>query len=493
MVSSLDPNATEIFFGDRAYTWSDLRRVADTVSALLDSAAVPPEAAVGWIARNDPSVAASALGLLISGRCICPLNPMQPADRLGAEIADLKIAVIVGIPSDLSDNIVAGLSIAGGIAISVDIEGPLPATLLQGFSNLGPGPFRETGQDVVLERMSSGTTGTPKRIPVSESVFSLSMELSKRGVRSSESAFQLKRSPGIQVGPFGHAAGIFHLVMCLHHGRPIILFDKFEPHAWAGAVQRHGVKTCSLVPSMVQMVLDADPPPEMLSSLLCVRSGTAPLDPAAKSAFEARFDIPILTEYGATEFMGGVAGWTLDDYRKLGQTKIGAAGRLLKDVEAQIRDPETNRPVDGLANGTLFLKSDRWGPDWIRTTDIASLDEDGFLYIHGRSDEAIIRGGFKVLPEKVAEVLRKHPSVRDACVLGIKDRRLGAVPLAVVETRSGHDIPLPDTLRALVRQHMPAYCVPTAIELTHELPRTLSLKVARPALRARYATQYDFT
>jgi acyl-CoA synthetase (AMP-forming)/AMP-acid ligase II len=492
-VSEIDPDAIALYFAGRGYTWKELRRTADALADTLDRAGIPPGAPVGWIARNHPSIAAAALGILLSRRCVSPFNPLQPHARLGEQLASLRMPVVVGIAEDWTEPVIAGARSAGSVGIVVDIDGAAPARLLDGLEHMGSGPFYSLPPGVVLERNSSGTTGEPKRIPVTEAVVETSMRLADRSTKAPKSPAgpSLKSSAGLHIGPFGHASGVFHLIMWFYQGRPFVLFDKFDAQAWAAAVERFKVKTGSLVPSMINMVLQANPPASQLSSLICVRSGTAPLDPAAKAEFERRYNIPVLTEYGASEFMGGVAAWTLADHREWSAKKPGAAGRLRPDVEARIVDAATGEILPFGQTGVLQLKSNRWGADWIATTDLASLDEDRFLYIHGRADEAIIRGGFKILPEKVAEVLRRHPGVRDACVLGIKDKRLGQAPLAIVERMPDASL-TPQELEQVVREHLPAYNVPVAFEIVDQLPRTPSLKVSRPGVRERFAGSYEF-
>jgi acyl-CoA synthetase (AMP-forming)/AMP-acid ligase II len=126
------------------------------------------------------------------------------------------------------------------------------------------------------------------------------------------------------------------------------------------------------------------------------------------------------------------------------------------------------------------------GPDWIRTTDIASIDDDGFVTLHGRADGAINRGGFKVMPENVRRVLISHPAVRDACVVGVPDKRLGQVPFAAIEAVPGTPAPSVDELKALVRQALPAYNVPVDFLVVDDLPRNPALKVSLPAVAALY-------
>jgi acyl-CoA synthetase (AMP-forming)/AMP-acid ligase II len=121
---------------------------------------------------------------------------------------------------------------------------------------------------------------------------------------------------------------------------------------------------------------------------------------------------------------------------------------------------------------------------WVSTTDLASIDADGFLFIRGRADDAIIRGGFKVLPDDVARILRQHPLVGEVAVVGIDDHRLGQVPVAVIETRPGQPAPDAAELEQLARDNLTPYQVPVAFRFTDRLPRTASLKIIRAEVLA---------
>lgn len=129
--------------------------------------------------------------------------------------------------------------------------------------------------------------------------------------------------------------------------------------------------------------------------------------------------------------------------------------------------------------GLLEARVARSGQGWIRTTDLAALDGDGFLFLHGRADGAINRGGFKVVPETVVAALLAHPGVRDSAVVGLPDPRLGEVPVAAVE---GAEI-TPDALHAWLRERLPAYQLPAQIRVVPALPRNASLKVALHKVR----------
>jgi long-chain acyl-CoA synthetase len=106
------------------------------------------------------------------------------------------------------------------------------------------------------------------------------------------------------------------------------------------------------------------------------------------------------------------------------------------------------------------------------------------LFLHGRADDAINRGGFKILPEEVAAVLRRYPGVRDAAVIGRPDARLGQVPVAAIEMMPGVPTPRPELIEAFAREHLTAYMIPKEFRFVETLPRTASLKISRPELKA---------
>ena len=137
--------------------------------------------------------------------------------------------------------------------------------------------------------------------------------------------------------------------------------------------------------------------------------------------------------------------------------------------------------------GVLEVQVYRIGPDWMRTSDLASVDADNFLYFHGRADDAINRGGFKIVPSVIADALRRHPAVGDVAVVALPDERLGEVPVAAVELRPGALTAAleGDALLDFARAELVAYQVPTEIKVVKTLPRTPSFKVGDPQSLAR--------
>jgi long-chain acyl-CoA synthetase len=193
--------------------------------------------------------------------------------------------------------------------------------------------------------------------------------------------------------------------------------------------------------------------------------------------------------YGATEFAGSLCAWTPDLVAQFGDAKRDSVGRSLPDTQVRIVDADTGAELPAGEQGLLEAKVAPISPDWIRTTDIASIDADGFVTLHGRADGAINRGGFKVLPEIVRRVLISHPAVRDACVVGVPDKRLGQVPFAAIEAAPGLPVPSDDELKELVRESLPVYNVPVAFAVVDELPRNPALKVSLPEVAALYTAR----
>jgi acyl-coenzyme A synthetase/AMP-(fatty) acid ligase len=234
----------------------------------------------------------------------------------------------------------------------------------------------------------------------------------------------------------------------------------------------------------MRSVLDSDIPREDLASIRAINAGTSAVDPELVDEFFERYGIPILVVYGATEFSGAVAGWTVKDFQARWADKKGSVGRAFPGVQLQIVD-DNGAVLGANEPGRLQVATPQAGGagGWITTSDLAHLDADGFLYIDGRADDVIIRGGFKVAPETVVRALRTHPSVADAAVAPVPDRRLGQIPVAAVELRPGASVDS-DQLREHCRAALTPYEVPARVFVVDELPRGAALKVDRRRLLA---------
>lgn len=272
------------------------------------------------------------------------------------------------------------------------------------------------------------------------------------------------------------------MLQCIAEARPFVLLERFELNAWAEAVRKHRPRAVSLVPAALRTVLHSDLPPTDLDSVRAVTCGTAPLSADDADAFTAKYGIPVLTSYAATEFGGGVAGWTLPDHQQYWRSKRGSVGRANPGAQLRVV-ADDGTPLGPDEVGLLEVKPGQLGPTahWMRTTDMARIDADGFLWIVGRADQAIIRGGFKVMPDDVRAAL-EPPAVAGAAVIARPDERLGETPAAMVELREPGTADA-DALVEHLRERLARYEIPTEIAIVDTIPRTPSGKADLGAIQ----------
>lgn len=488
-ILALDPSAEAVEF-DRVWrSWGEIQAAADRACETLEAAGVGAEARVGVLLRNHADLVPVILALFLSNRCLASLNAASPDAKLAADIEEAATPAIIAIGSDWArPGLIEAASATGAAVIAIDGN---EARLLE---RPEPGKWRvATAPGIAIEMLSSGTTGKPKRIPLKLS----NLEKALAGAASYEKGRDADAPPrlrsGVQIvtAPLAHIAGITGLMNNLLAGRKVCLIERFTVEGFRDAVVRHRPKVAGAPPSALRMLLDADIPKEDFASLVAYRTGTAPLDPDLADAFYERYGIPVLQNYGATEFAGGVAGWTLDDFKAHWTEKRGSVGRLNRGAEARVVDPDNGAELAAGEEGLLELRAPNIGDGraWVRTTDLATIDADRFLWIHGRHDGAIIRGGFKILPDDVVGALQSHPAIREAAVTGIEDARLGTVPVAAWIARAHVDPPGEDELRAWLKEKLLPYQVPVRLLRVAELPRTPSLKVSQPDLKALFEAE----
>ncbi len=489
-VVAIDPGAPAVDHDGRWYSWGELRHAIDSISGALRTLGLREHARIGIMVKNRPGPLAAVMTAVSIDACIVSVNPLLPVDRLVADIRSLKVPVIIAEPVDLERPGVLEAIAEAGTAIIELKPGMEGATLRSGFDVVTGKELRTHDNDVIIEMLTSGTTGVPKRIPLQRDSYEKSFigALSYERGRSADEPPKLRTGTQLLTNPMTHIGGLWHALATLLAGRKLCLVEKFSVEAWRDAVVRHRPKIAGAVPAAIRMILDSNIPKEDLSSLVAIRAGAAPLDPDVADEFFERYGIPVLQNYGATEFAGAVAGWGLAEYHEFWKTKRGSVGRFQPGVKGRVVDPETGAELPNGTEGVLEMKAEQFanGGEWLRTTDRAMIDDEGFLFILGRADNAIIRGGFKVHPDDVVAILEKHPAVREAVVVGIPDRRLGAVPVAAVILKSGADAPSEAELAAFVKKRALPYQVPVAYRIVDELPRTPSMKPALPQVRAMF-------
>ena len=484
-MTGLDPSRPALFFEGRTFTWAFYSDAVADLGTLL--AGDPDARRVGIVLRNRPGPLAALIATLGTGREVVTLSPHLGDIGLEQDIVDLAPDVIVAEDADWArDAVLASAKAVGAIALRAGADRGLAAQPVP----WAPSPSLQNPGDVAVLMMTSGTTGRPKRVE-------LTYDRMTAAFRAAGLVFDQAHDPHLRSrtdilwASLAHISGLYFAVVHVVEGRSIALLEKFEIDAWVELVRRHRPGYVRLAPTALRMVLHAGVPAETFESVRAVGSGTAPLPPELAEEFEERYRIPVLGTYGATEFAGAIAGWTLKDKKQWGPRKRGSVGRAHHGIELRIVDPDTG---DVLPTGQTGLLEARGGQlpgeqgAWLRTTDLATMDDDQFLFIRGRADDAINRGGFKIPPSVIEDALAAHPAVNEASAVALPDARLGQVPAAAVTLLSPAT---EEELMQYLTSRLTRYQRPVAIKVVEHLPRTPSLKISRALVREHYFD--DFT
>ncbi len=434
------------------------------------------------------------------------------ARALAAELRKAGVATGHGVGLRMAngpDHIVAMMAIWLARAVVIPINDRLPEAGLQALLEatrpvvlVEPEGIRPIGSprsfepDVAFVMWTSGTTGAPRAILHTHSARILEL-LDRVLVPLRGGGHRDGRAPSPNLIPVSLSlnAGMYNALFGLRAGAPLVIMDRFTTTAFARLVHQFAIRSTVLPPAAIAMLSD-DSAIDDLSPLRFVRSITAPLSPLQARRFIERFGVFVLNSYGQAE-IGEVIGWTATDAKEHPE-KVGAAGRPHPGVAIKVVDGDMPR-ADGVgelyvrpprvaagyaAGGSLDDRTDDDG--FIATGDLARIDPEGFVWIEGRVGDLINRGGNKVFPEEVEEVLQLGPGVREVAVVGIPDERLGEVPVAFVVADGALDA---DALRTLCRASLVPYKVPVDFVPIVALPRTEVGKLQRGALRAAYAAR----
>ncbi len=474
----IDPAADAIQFEGKWRSWGEIGAIVDGVDAALVQAGSPPTGAVGCILRNTPEHAGLILSVVASDRCLITLNPFYPDETLAADIRKLRPPVIAASSEDWSRPALKDVAREIGAAgVELTGDSAAPVRLVAGLEKITGAEMFVPDHDVVIYMLTSGTTGTPKRVPLTRHRVLKTMEVALRFERNRtlDGEPTLRKAVTIHQGALVHIAGLWGLIHAVMGGFKICMLDKFNLAEWRQAVREHKPRVASIPPSAMLMLLESDATAEEFESVIAFRCGTAPTSNETIDRCWEKFKKPLLTNYGSTEFTG-VSGWEIDDWRSNWESHRGSVGRVAKEYDARVVNPDTGEVLAFGTEGVLELRGDFvWEGKWVRTTDLARLDADRYLWITGRTDNAINRGGFKVHGEEIGQIIERHPDVRECCVVGVADKRLGAVPAAAVVLREGAKL-TEDELRAWARANMLPYQAPTLYRFIDDMPRTPSMK-----------------
>lgn len=489
----LQPGADHpaVLYDEDWSTWGELADLAAAMEAQLAAHEVPRRAPVALVPRNRPSGLAALLGLLAEGRVPTLVSPIQPASAIAAAVEALGPAAVILEESDLADEIRAAAARAGALCMTVSgsLQVVDDAARLRAVREQAVASEDLAGDDVALIVPTSGTTGPPKPVVVSWSQMPFDPA---KGIRPPVAPEV--RPPVVHVLSMATITGVMGVLRAMARGRALAMLERVDVDQWSKLVERFRLQRAGLPPAAMQTMLDVGIPPERLASLEAWQTGSAPLTPELQKDFETVYGVPVLVAYGATEFGGPVSSWTLDLHREWSDRKRGSVGRAMDGFELRVVDEATGAelPPDqvGLLSVRLPHAIGRTGDGWLRTNDRARIDRDGFLFILGRADDVIVRGGFKVPLGELEALFREHPGVRDAAAVGLPDVRLGQVPAVAVVLEAGSTVTT-DQLIAWARDRTAPYKVPTSILVLDALPLGASHKTNRIELREVLAGAID--
>jgi long-chain acyl-CoA synthetase len=462
-------------------TWGPLRALTERIDRELAAGGCGSGGRVAVVLGNRMESVAALIAIFRADRTLVTISPLQPAERLSADLVASGADYVLAPESLWREKAFADAVVElGATAFSVDGT----EVAIRTKATREP---REGDPAIAIEMLTSGTTGPAKRVPLGRRQLEASLTAALRHNNRPEATDKppLTGAVGMVTLPIVHIGGLWALLQSLVAARPIVMLERFSMSGWHNAIKEHKPILVGLPPPAIREVLNSDIPGEDLASVRAVTSGTAPVDPVMVDAFVARYGIPILITYGATEFAGAVAGWTLKDFRASWANKKGSVGRPFPGVQLQVVD-EDGTVLPAGQTGRLQVASPQVGDSadrWVTTSDLAHIDGDGYLYIDGRADDVIVRGGFKIAPDTVVRALRTHDAVADAAVAGLADARLGQIPVAAVVLRSAMTA-TGDELRAHCRASLTPYEVPVQVFVVDELPRGAALKIDRRRLVA---------
>lgn len=459
----------------RVLTYARLGRLAGRRRAALDAAGIPAGARVLIDVADPIEFSAAYLGVVAAGRCAVPVNPQAPIGELERTVAAVRPAAVIG---DRPGRV----RCLGLPALPAVPPG-------SGSGATGPaGVQREPSPGSVL-LLTSGSTGAPKAVELTE-------DRLLHVARAVAAHNQLTPDDrGFSPLPLFHInAEVVALLATLTAGAVLLADRRFRRHGFWETLAERDVTWINAVPAILAIMAEY-PLPVRPPRLRFVRSASAPLPAAVRRRIQALTGVPVIESYGMTEAASQITATPLD-----GSGPAGSCGRPA-GAEVQVRD-SGQAPVTAGTTGRIWIRgpgvigayaggrgADRFDADgWLDTRDQGYLDADGFLFLVGRSDDVINRGGEMLYPREIEEVLIADSAVRDAVVVGRPDPVLGQVPVAyVIPVR---DPATADGLQALLDQlaarcaaQLSRYKQPQAIYVVQDLPRAATGKIQRRVLR----------
>ncbi len=518
-------NAPLLDFMGRKYSYAEMANTVRKIAAGLQALGIGKGDHIGMFLPNVPHYVAAYYGALAAGATVVNFSPLYSVDELSHQVADSGTSILFTVSatallptalkvldqSNLKGLVVGSVAEAlprlSGLAYRVmkraDIA-PVPrdsritaySDLIQNDGQYSPAACNPA-TDVAVLQYTGGTTGTPKGAMLShQNISANARQVNALDPHSRTNSADTEMGDRI-IGalPFFHVfANTTVLNRTVDNGGQIVMLPRFDATQVLAAIGRTKATSMPGVPTMYQALLDCpDIDKADFSSLRACISGGAPLAAELKAKFEARSGAFVIEGYGLTESSGVVSS---NPYEA--ENRAGSIGQPLPGTTVKLLDKEDpSKPAPDGEPGELVVSGPQimlgyWNrPDadaevfvdgFLRTGDVATIDEDGFIYIVDRIKDMISVGGFKVFPSRIEDVLYTHTAVREALVIGVADRNMGEKPKAFVTLEPGADVD-GDTIKKWLNPQIGKHERVAAVVVRDSLPKTMIGKLDRKTLR----------
>ena len=476
----------------RVTSYGRFAALVDRVAAGLAAHGLHKGQVVAILAPNCPDWLVVAYGAMTAGGVVTGINPLYTPGEVAGQLAGSGARFLVTVSAFLS-TARAAIQHAGGAIDIVVLDEPAAGALA--FAELlthgatPPDVTIDPAVDLALLPFSSGTSGLPKGVQLTHRACVANV-LQQRAAICYATTDRV-----LGVAPFFHAVGFAVIAnAALHAGAALVTMPRFEIETFLRLVEHHRITATVVVPPIVQ-ALATHPAVDRydLSSLEWIGCGAAPLDAALQQACARRICRPVVQGYGMTEVTAAAALWPLDT-----PVTPGAAGLLLPGVRARIVHPTTGSDLGPGEAGELWLRSPAAmvgyrhdaaataatvdSDGWLHTGDIARIDADGAVFVVDRVKELIKVKGFQVAPAELEAVLRTHPGVADAAVIGVPDERAGERPKAFVVRAGGVPVGA-DEIVSYLAERVAVHKRVHDIEFLDTIPTSPTGKTLRRMLR----------
>ncbi|HJR26403.1 MAG TPA: long-chain fatty acid--CoA ligase [Acidimicrobiales bacterium] len=348
-----------------------------------------------------------------------------------------------------------------------------------------PGPSTADGEDVAVLLYTSGTTSAPKAVVLRH------RHLTSYVISSVEFAGADEGDATLTSVPPYHIAGVANVVSNVYAGRRVVYLPTFTPETWLETVRAEGISHAMVVPTMLARVVEhLGDAPAGCDGLRSLAYGGARMPVTVLERALAAFPgTDFVNAYGLTETSSTIAVLGPEDHRKAmegddaARSRLGSCGRLVPGIEVEVRDGEVWVRGEQVS-GEYLGQGGALDPDgWFPTRDRGWVDDEGYLFIEGRSDDTIIRGGENIAPAEIEDALLAHPAVAQAAVVGLPDEEWGQRLAAAVVLRAGEEVDA-EALRAFARERLRSSKTPDVIAFRDDLPMTDTGKLLRRVVLA---------